>query len=314
MHAKWGAHLLKYIIQKAAFTVLVLFGAATFAFLLLNLIPGDVAIAMAGPQATIEDIENLRRSLNLDASLTERYVTYITNLIRGDLGHSFRSNLPVLTVIMSAWPATFQLTMFSMLIAVSIGVPLGIFAAVRRGTIGDTLSMIVAFLGVSMPSFWLALLLIIAFSIRLPWLPFFGREGFASFVLPGLTLGLGVAANIARLTRTSMLEILGLDYIRTAMGKGVNNSRVIWVHALRNAAIPIVTIIGLQFGVLLGGQVVTETIFSWPGVGRMIVNALANRDLQIVQGGILVLAFTFAIINFITDLIYAFLDPRIRIK
>jgi len=304
--------LLRYTIQKIGFTILVLFGAATCAFLLLHFIPGDVAVALAGPQATLEDVANLRRALNLDGSMGMQYVSYMTNLLRGDLGHSFRSNRPVLEVVMSAWPATFRLTMFSMLIAILLGVPLGIYAAVNRGTIGDTVSMIIAFLGVSMPSFWLALLLIIAFGIKLPWLPFFGREGFTSYILPGLTLGLGVAANIARLTRTSMLEILGQDYIRTALGKGVKRSRIIWVHALRNAAIPIVTIIGLQFGVLLSGQVVTETIFSWPGIGRMIVNSLITRDLQILKGGILVLAFTFAIINLITDLIYAFLDPRIR--
>lgn len=304
--------MLRYVLQKIGFTILVLLGAATCAFFLVNFIPGDTATALAGPQATLEDIENLRRSLNLDAPLIQRYFSYTANLLQGDLGYSYRSNRPVLEVIMAAWPATFELTMFSMLIAVMLGVPLGIYAAINRGTVGDTLSMIVAFLGVSMPSFWLALLLIIAFSVKFPLLPFYGRGGFDSLILPGLTLGLGVGANIARLTRTSMLEILGQDYIRTALGKGVKRSRVIWVHALSNASIPIVTIIGLQFGVLLGGQVVTEMIFSWPGIGRMIIGALTTRDLQIIQGGILVLAFTFAIINLITDLIYAFLDPRIR--
>ena len=172
--------------------------------------------------------------------------------------------------------------------------------------------MIVSFIGLSMPSFWLALLLIMLFPVKLEWLPFYGISGPESFVLPALTLGSSTAANIARLTRTSMLEILGQDYIRTAKGKGVQSSRVIWVHALRNAAVPVVTIIGLQFGVMLGGPVVGETVSSWPGVGRMIVDALDTRDLQIVQGGILILAFTFTIINLVTDLIYAVLDPRIR--
>ncbi len=304
--------MLRYIFQKIGFTILVLLGAATCAFFLVNAIPGDTATALAGPQATLEDVENLRRSLNLDAPLGRRYFSYMANLAQGDLGYSYRNNKPVIEVVMAAWPATFELTMFSMLIAVLLGVPLGIYAAINRGAVGDTVSMIVAFLGVSMPSFWLGLLLIITFSVKLPWLPFYGRGGFSSLILPGLTLGLGVGANIARLTRTSMLEILGQDYMRTALGKGVKRSRVIWVHALSNAAIPIVTIIGLQFGVLLGGQVVTEMIFSWPGIGRMIISALTTRDLQIIQGGILVLAFTFAVINLITDLIYAFLDPRIR--
>lgn len=304
--------MLKYILKKLGFTALVLIGAATCAFILLHSIPGDTAEALAGPQATAEDVENLRHAMNLDAPLGEQYLLYMKNLLKGDLGHSYRSNKPVMEIVSSAWPATLQLAVCSMVIAVLIGVPVGIFAAVKRGGIGDTIAMTVSFLGVSMPSFWLALLLIIEFSVRHEWLPFYGRSGPASFVLPALTLGLGVAANIARLTRTSMLEILGQDYIRTAKGKGVPGGRMIWLHALRNAAVPVITIIGLQFGTLLGGQVVTETVFSWPGVGRMIVDALDSRDLQIVQGGILILACTFAVINLITDLIYAILDPRIR--
>lgn len=302
----------KYVLKKLVFTFIVLIGAATISFLLLHLIPGETAEALAGPQATVEDVENLRQALNLDAPLGEQYVLYMKNLARGDLGQSYRRNMPVSDIIGAAWPATMQLAAVSMLIAVLIGVPVGIFAAVRRGTLGDTLAMIVSFIGVSMPSFWLAFLLIIQFSVKLDWLPFYGRSGPLSIVLPALTLGLGVAANIARLTRTSMLEILGQDYIRTAKGKGVRQQRVIWMHALRNAAVPVLTIIGLQFGVLLGGQVVTETVFSWPGIGRMIVDALNSRDLQVVQGGILVLAATFAIINLLTDLLYAVLDPRIR--
>ena len=302
----------KYILKKLVFTLIVLIGAATISFLLLHLIPGETAEALAGPQATAEDVDNLRRALNLDAPLGEQYILYMKNLLQGNLGHSYRRNMPVSEIIGAAWPATMQLAVSSMLVAILIGVPVGIFAAVKRGTLGDTIAMIVSFIGVSMPSFWLALLLIIQFSVKLDWLPFYGRQGLASFVLPSLTLGLGVAANIARLTRTSMLEILGQDYIRTAKGKGVRQQRVIWMHALRNAAVPVLTIIGLQFGVLLGGQVVTETVFSWPGIGRMIVDALSSRDLQIVQGGILVLAATFAIINLLTDLLYAVLDPRIR--
>jgi len=304
--------LLKYIIKKIIFTCIVLVGAATCAFLLLHAIPGDTAEALAGPQATVEDVDNLRRAMELDQPLGKQYVSYMGNLLHGDLGYSYRTNKPVMEILRSAWPATLQLAVCSMIVAVLLGVPIGIFAAIHRGKIGDTIAMVAAFLGVSMPSFWLALLLIIEFSVNHNWFPFYGREGISSFVLPSLTLGLGVAANIARLTRTSMLEVLGQDYIRTAKGKGVKNRKVIWVHALRNAAVPVVTIIGLQFGVLLGGQVVTETVFSWPGIGRMIVDALNTRDLQIVQGGILILAVTFTLINLITDLVYALLDPRIR--
>jgi ABC-type dipeptide/oligopeptide/nickel transport system permease component len=304
--------LLKYIIKKIIFTCIVLVGAATCAFLLLHAIPGDTAEALAGPQATVEDVDNLRRAMELDQPLGKQYISYMGNLLHGDLGYSYRTNKPVMDILKSAWPATLQLAVCSMIVAVLLGVPIGIFAAIHRGKAGDTIAMIAAFLGVSMPSFWLALLLIIEFSVNHNWFPFYGREGISSFVLPSLTLGLGVAANIARLTRTSMLEVLGQDYIRTAKGKGVKSGKIIWVHALRNAAVPVVTIIGLQFGVLLGGQVVTETVFSWPGIGRMIVDALNTRDLQIVQGGILILAATFTIINLITDLVYALLDPRIR--
>lgn len=304
--------MLKYIIKKIIFTCIVLVGAATCAFLLLHAIPGDTAEALAGPQATVEDVDNLRRAMELDQPLGKQYISYMGNLLHGDLGYSYRTNKPVMDILKSAWPATLQLAVCSMIVAVLLGVPIGIFAAIHRGKAGDTIAMIVAFLGVSMPSFWLALLLIIEFSVNHNWFPFYGREGISSFVLPSLTLGLGVAANIARLTRTSMLEVLGQDYIRTAKGKGVKSGKIIWVHALRNAAVPVVTIIGLQFGVLLGGQVVTETVFSWPGIGRMIVDALNTRDLQIVQGGILILAATFTIINLITDLVYALLDPRIR--
>ena len=304
--------MLKYIIKKIIFTCIVLVGAATCAFLLLHAIPGDTAEALAGPQAIVEDVDNLRRAMELDQPLGKQYISYMGNLLHGDLGYSYRTNKPVMDILKSAWPATLQLAVCSMIVAVLLGVPIGIFAAIHRGKAGDTIAMIAAFLGVSMPSFWLALLLIIEFSVNHNWFPFYGREGISSFVLPSLTLGLGVAANIARLTRTSMLEVLGQDYIRTAKGKGVKSGKIIWVHALRNAAVPVVTIIGLQFGVLLGGQVVTEPVCSWPGIGRMIVDALNTRDLQIVQGGILILAATFTIINLITDLVYALLDPRIR--
>ncbi len=304
--------MLKYIIKKIIFTCIVLVGAATCAFLLLHAIPGDTAEALAGPQATVEDVDNLRRAMELDQPLGKQYISYMGNLLHGDLGYSYRTNKPVMDILKSAWPATLQLAVCSMIVAVLLGVPIGIFAAIHRGKAGDTIAMIAAFLGVSMPSFWLALLLIIEFSVNHNWFPFYGREGISSFVLPSLTLGREWSANIARLTRTSMLEVLGQDYIRTAKGKGVKSGKIIWVHALRNAAVPVVTIIGLQFGVLLGGQVVTETVFSWPGIGRMIVDALNTRDLQIVQGGILILAATFTIINLITDLVYALLDPRIR--
>ena len=302
-----------YVFAKSAFALVVILGAATCSFLLMHAMPGDPAEALAGPQATQEDVQHLRESLGLDRPVILQYGIYMRNLLRGDLGRSYRTNRPVSDEIASRWPATFSLSLTSLLVAVSVGVPLGVVAAVRRRTWLDTSSMVGSLLGVSMPSFWLALIFIIIFSVKLKLLPFVGRDTLSSYVLPSLTLGLGVAANIARLTRASMLDVLGQDYIRTSRAKGVSRLRILYIHALRNASIPIVTIVGLQMGTLLGGQVVTETVFSWPGVGRLIVDALLTRDLLLVQGGVLVLAVTFAIVNLLTDLAYGVLDPRIRL-
>ena len=302
-----------YVLRKLAFTLVVVLGAASCSFLLLHAIPGDPAEALAGPQATQEDLQHLRVSLGLDRSLLVQYALYMRNLARGDLGRSYRTNRPVSEEIASRWPATFSLSLTSLLVAICVGVPLGITAAVRRRTWVDFTSMVGSLTGVSMPSFWLALILIIVFSVKLKALPFVGRDSLASYILPSLTLGLGVAANIARLTRASMLDVLGQDYIRTSKAKGLPMLRILYVHALRNASIPIITIVGLQLGTLLGGQVVTETVFAWPGIGRMIVDALLTRDLLLVQGGVLVMAVTFAVMNLATDLAYGVLDPRIRL-
>ncbi|MCL1848599.1 MAG: ABC transporter permease [Clostridiales bacterium] len=305
--------MLKYLLHKAFLTIGVLLGVALCSFFLLRALPGDPAQALAGPQATQADVETVRHALRLDEPLHTQCFTYIGNLLKGDLGYSYRTRRPVTEEIASRWPNTLRLSLFSMAIAVSLGVPLGIFAARRHGTLLDPLSMAGAFLGVSMPSVWLGMLLILLFSVRLKWFPFYGMSTLSHYVLPGLTLGLSVAANIARLTRVSVLEVLGADYVRTARGKGAGELRVVYVHSLRNAAIPIVTIIGLQLGALLGGQVVTETLFSWPGIGRMIVDSLNARDYMVAQGGILILALTFTVINLLTDLLYTILDPRVRL-
>ncbi len=302
-----------YALKKIALTVLVLIGAATCSFLLLRMLPGDPADALAGPQAALEDVQSVRVSLDLDKPMMRQYLTYMTNMARGDMGYSYRSRRPVLDEIKARWPATLELSLTSMLVAIACGVPLGIYAAQKRGRWADTASMVLSFIGVSMPSFWLGMLLIVCFSVKFQWLPFSGDDEALNYVLPSLTLGLGVAANVARMTRASMLETLGQDYVRTARGKGLSEFRVVKVHALRNAAVPIVTIIGLQLGALLGGQVVTETLFVWPGLGRMIVDSLNARDYMVVQGGILVLAATFAILNLATDLLCKALDPRIRL-
>lgn len=301
-----------YIVTKSAFTLVVILGAATCSFVLLQAMPGDPADALAGPQATYEDVQRLRTKLGLDRPIIVQYAIYMGNLLQGDLGRSYRTNRPVSDEIASRWPATFSLSLTSLFVAIGVGVPLGVAAAVHRRTWLDTGSMVGSLLGVSMPSFWLALILIILFSVKLKVLPFVGRDSLSSYILPSLTLGLGVAANIARLTRASMLDVLRRDYIRTSRAKGLSRFRVLYIHALRNASIPILTIVGLQMGTLLGGQVVTETVFAWPGVGRMIVDALLTRDLLLVQGGVLILAVTFAVVNLLTDLAYALLDPRIR--
>ena len=302
-----------YVIKKLLLTVLVLVGAATCSFLLLRMLPGDPAEALAGPQATQADVELVRQSLDLDKPVLKQYATYMTSMASGDLGQSFRTRRPVVDEIKARWPATLRLSFTSMLVAIAVGVPLGIYAAQKRGRILDTVSMVGSFIGVSMPSFWLGMLLIVCFAVKFELFPFSGDKSLLSYVLPSLTLGLGVAANIARLTRASMLDTLGQDYLRTARGKGLSEFRVVKIHGLRNAAVPIVTIIGLQFGALLGGQVVTEKLFVWPGLGRMIVDSLNARDYMVVQGGILVLAATFAVLNLLTDLVCKALDPRIRL-
>ncbi|MGA2082356.1 MAG: ABC transporter permease [Holophaga sp.] len=302
-----------YVLKKILLTVLVLVGAATCSFGMLRLIPGDPAEALAGPQATLEDVALVRQSMNLDRPLARQYLTYMGNLAKGDLGYSYRTHRTVVAEILARWPATLRLSLTSMLVAILVGVPLGVHAARKRGKFADSASMVASFVGVSMPSFWLGMILIVWFSVQLHLFPFSGDKGPLNYVLPSLTLGLGVAANIARMTRASMLDTLGQDYVRTARGKGLSEFRVVNVHALRNAAAPIVTIIGLQLGTLLGGQVVTEMLFVWPGLGRMIVDSLNARDYMVVQGGILVLAATFALLNLLTDLACKALDPRIRL-
>ncbi len=302
-----------YVLKKILLTIAVLLGAAICSFLLLRLLPGDPAEALAGPQAALEDVATVRQSLDLDKPLPRQFATYMGHLLQGDLGYSYRSHRPVAQEIGARWPATLKLSLTSMLVAILVGVPLGVHAARKRGKLADTVSMVASFVGVSMPSFWLGMLLIVAFSVQLHLFPFSGDQGPLNYVLPSLTLGLGIAANIARMTRASMLDTLGQDYVRTARGKGLSEFRVVHVHALRNAAAPIVTIIGLQLGALLGGQVVTEMLFVWPGLGRMIVDSLNARDYMVVQGGILVLAATFAVLNLLTDLACKALDPRIRL-
>jgi peptide/nickel transport system permease protein len=275
------------------------------------MIPGDPAIAIAGVHASNEYIEQVRKDLHLDRSLPVQYVIFVRNLARGDLGYSTMSRRPVVLELRERFPRTVELTLLAMLIASVVGISAGIISATRRYSVFDNLSMLVALFGVAAPVFWLALMLQLLFAVHLGWLPATGRGTFRHLILPSLTLGMATAGLIARITRSSMLEVLRQDFITTARAKGLAEKVIIYKHALKNALIPVVTIMGLQFGILLGGAVLTETVFAWPGVGRLLVDSILARDYPVVQGAVLVLAVSFVLINLFVDLVYAFLDPRI---
>jgi peptide/nickel transport system permease protein len=253
-----------------------------------------------------------RHALGFDRPLYEQYARYVTRAAQGDLGTSLRSSRPVVELIMQRLPATVELTFAALLIAVAIAVPAGIISAVKRGSAIDRLAMVGAVAGQAVPIFWLALLLIAFFGVRLRWFPVYGTGTLAHLVLPAVSLSTIILGRLARLVRSSMLEVLGQDYVRTARAKGLAEPRVLGAHALKNAAIPIVTLLGLQFAQLLGGAVVTETIFAWPGIGRLVVEAIFNRDFPVVQGVVLVVSLIFVAVNMLVDLAYAALDPRVR--
>jgi peptide/nickel transport system permease protein len=301
-----------YVVRRILMLVPVLFGVSLIVFSILKFIPGDPARVMAGMDASQDDVENVRRQLGLDQPLYVQYGRFIGNAIAGDFGRSIRSRRPVGEEIANTVPATIQLAMISMVLATVFGGALGVIAATRQYTIWDGLTMVLALLGISVPIFWLGLMLILLFAVQLGWLPAQGRGGPENLILPSLTLGAASAGIIARMMRSSMLEVLRQDYVRTARAKGLGEHVVVLRHALKNAAIPAVTVIGLQFGYLLGGAVITETVFAWPGMGRLIVEGIKFRDYPIVQSGILLLAMVFSLVNLAVDLLYAYLDPRIR--
>jgi ABC-type dipeptide/oligopeptide/nickel transport system permease component len=282
---------------------------AVFALVHLS---GDPVLLMVSPDAPPEVVTTTRHVLGFDRPLYEQFGRYLGNALQGNLGVSLRMNRPVTTLILERLPATLQLTVAALVIAVVVAIPAGIVSAVKRGTLIDRLAMAGAVAGQAVPIFWLALLLIAFFGVRLRWLPVYGSGSLAHFVLPAVSLSTIIMGRLARLVRSSMLEVLGQDYVRTARAKGVGESRVLAVHALKNAAIPIVTLLGLQFAQLLGGAVVTETIFAWPGIGRLVVEAIFNRDFPVVQGVVLVVSLIFVAVNLLVDLSYAVLDPRIR--
>lgn len=304
--------MLRYVGRRLVLTIPVLFGVATLVFSLIHLVPGDPAQAMLGEGASADDVAQLRERLGLDRPLPVQYGQFLMGLVRGDLGSSFRTNQPVTRMIAERVPATAELALASMVVAVTIALPLGIAAAVWKGTSIDHAAMTAALAGISIPNFWLGPLLAIIFAVQLGWLPVSGRGGLASVVLPAVSLGAALAAILARMTRASLLEELGELYVRAARARGVSRAWAVTRHALRNSLIPLVTIIGLQFGAVLTGAVITETIFAWPGIGRLLIQSIGFRDYPAVQGCILLIAITYVAVNLLTDLVYGYLDPRIR--
>jgi ABC-type dipeptide/oligopeptide/nickel transport system permease component len=304
--------MLRYLVRRLFLTIPVLLGVATLVFALIHLVPGDPAQSMLGDGASPEEVQKLRHALGLDKPLLEQYWGFMSGLARGDLGSSFRYGTPVTREIRDRLFRTFQLAVAAMLVAVAIAIPLGILAAVFRGTAIDHAAMTLALAGISMPNFWLGPLLAILFAVYLGWLPVSGTGGLAHLVLPAVTLGAALAAILARMTRASVLEELRELYVLAARARGASRTRAVVRHAFRNSLIPVVTIIGLQFGAVLTGTIITETIFAWPGVGRLLIQAINFRDYPLVQGCILFISFTYVMMNLLTDITYGLLDPRIR--
>jgi peptide/nickel transport system permease protein len=301
----------QYLVRKILHTALVAFGVVTLVFAALR-VSGDPAATMLPGDASVDELAALRKELGLDQPLHVQYVKFLRGAITGDFGLSLRHQQPALELVMERLPATLELAFAALLLSVAVALPLGIIAAIYRGRLADMLAMGFAVVGQATPYFWMGIMLILVFAVELQWLPTSGRGGFDRLILPAVTLGTHFMAVLARLTRTSMLEVLGQNYVTTARAKGLSEWVVILTHALKNAAVPVVTLIGLQFGTLLGGAVVTETIFAWPGVGRLAVQSIFVRDYPVVQAGVFVLALTFVAINLAVDLLYGYLDPRIR--
>ena len=302
----------RYLVRRLLLTVPVLLGVATLVFALIHLVPGDPAQAMLGEGATQEEVQRLRTSLGLDRPLLTQYTSFLSGLVRGDLGTSFRYNTPVTQQITSRLGNTAKLALAAMAVAIVFAVPLGIVAAVFRGRAPDHAAMTLALAGISMPNFWLGPLLAIVFAVYLGWLPVSGTGTLAHLVLPAVTLGAALSAILARMTRASLLEELRELYVLAARARGLSGARAVLRHAFRNSLIPVVTIIGLQFGAVLTGTIITETIFAWPGLGRLLIQAINFRDYPLVQGCILFISVTYVVMNLLTDLTYGMLDPRIR--
>lgn len=303
---------IRYLLTRLAYMVPVVWLVVSVVFLMIHLVPGDPIQAMLGEGAAGADVAAARHAYGLDEPLPLQYVHYWRGVLHGDLGRSVRLNKPVGQLVATAWPSTLRLALCAMLVAVLLAIPAGVRSATRRNLWDDRALSFFSLLGLSFPNFALGPILILLFAIRLDLLPVSGASGAGALILPAVTMGLSLAAILTRMVRTSMLEELGQDYIRTARAKGLSESRVVYGHALRNALIPVVTVLGLQFGALLAGTIVTETIFAWPGLGRLTINAISNRDYALVQGCLLTIGLTYVAVNFLTDLAYSALNPRIR--
>ncbi len=303
--------MIQYLIKKLPQTILVIIGVSIITFIIMHL-SGNPAQLLLPPEATEQQIEEFSEALGYNDPLPEQYFRFMKGVIKGDFGTSMVYRRPAFDIVMERFPATIQLAISSMIFALIVAVPMGILAGVKRNTIFDYTSMTLALGMQSMPTFWLGIMLVMIFSVKLRWLPTSGRGTFQQLILPMITLGAFYLAMISRLMRSGLLEVLSEDYIRTARAKGVKESLVVLKHALKNSIIPLVTVVGMEFGRLLGGAVVTEAVYEWPGVGQLALTAIGQRDYPVVQGVIFVLAITFVLVNLLTDLSYAYLDPRIR--
>jgi len=306
--------MIRYISIRLLFALPALWLILTMVFLLAHIVPGDPVAQMLGEGARAEDLTQLRHALGLDLPLPVQYGRYLSGVLHGNLGESFRFQQPVLKVVAEHYPATLELAIVALFICALIGIPAGVLAAHKRGERTDHAVGVLTLFGLSVPNFALGPVLILLFSIEIGWLPVSGRGGIAHLILPAFTLGAALAAILTRMVRTSVIEELSADYVRTARAKGVSESGVLFRHALRNALIPILTILGLQFGTLLAGTIVTESIFSWPGIGRLAVQAISARDYPLLQGCILLIAVSYVFVNLLTDLVYALVDPRVRFE
>ena len=303
--------MLNYLGSRLFEALLVMLGVTTIVFMLIHVVPGDPVEVMLGESAQLADREALREALGLNLPLSTQWLNYVSGLLQLDLGTSLHSKRPVIEILSERIPATSILAGTSILIALIIALPLGVLAAVRKGSFWDTGAMAFSILGVAIPNFWMGPLLILVFSLWLGWLPVSGNDQILSLVLPALTLGTALAAILSRMIRSSLLEVLNEDYIRAANARGLSPTTIILKHGLKNAALPVVTILGLQLGALLAGAVITETVFSWPGIGQLTIESIQKRDYPVVQSCVLLISLTYVFVNLLTDLAYVFLDPRV---